>query len=145
MFELKIFQLNSVNESEYAFIVASTEAAFNKNYDCRACLKLYKDPEMVKKAQDLKSCRDPGEFRFQISNVQFRKCPGNYNLPQITNLLSLFFNYEKFGLLPDPGSIWDQNFKSMQILAIMEEIIGDNRKKLMDKEKRAAKAKSQRR
>ena len=91
---------------------------------------------MTKKSQELKSCFSTQAFRFQIGNIKFARCPGNLTNQSISYLLSLFFNYDKFGLLPEKGSYLDQTFKMQQVLSIIESVVADNRKKQREKQER---------
>jgi hypothetical protein len=126
---------------EYVNIVASTEAVFNKLYNCADCLSKFKDPESTRKQQEIKSCFKPSDYRFQISNIKFKKCPGNYTIPQVGYFLTLFFNYEKHGVFPDAGGLFDQNYKLWEILSIIEGVVADNRKKMQNDIDRKNKAK----
>jgi len=104
-------------------------------------LNKFKDPDMTKKAQDLKSCFQSGAFRFQISNIKYARCPGNLSTQSISYLLGLFFTYDKFGILPEKGSYLEQTFKTMEIVGIIESVVSDNRKKAREKQERSLKRK----
>jgi len=121
--------------------VASTEAVFNEQYDCLKCISRFKDKDSAEKQKELKSCLKGNVFRFQISNIKFSKCPGNYSLPQISYYLGLFFIYEKHGILPEGTSLMDSNYKLHQILSIIEDRVEYNRKKIRDKESAKVKRK----
>lgn len=113
--------------------MASTEAVFNDQYDCLKCHNRHKDESLRIKQQDLKSCRKSGDFRFQLSNIQFRRCPGNYVLPQVNYLLSIFHNYQKFGHI-DGINLIDSTHKLYQIISIIENVVEFNREKIRKKE-----------
>ena len=120
-------------------MVTSVEAMFNEQWNCSKCVVRFKDPEALERQFKIKSCKDSGSFRFQIGNIRYNKCPGNFVTPQVSYLLSLFTDYEQHGGFPESGSLLDQCYKTWEIVSIIENTVVENRKRLQDRENKKSK------
>ncbi len=128
-----VLDINSVSDQEYVSLVTSVESVFNPTYDCSKCINRFKDKASLERQFKIKSCTTSGAFRFQIDNIRYNKCPGNYVSPQVSYLLSLFSAHDKHGILPDSGTLLDQTYKTWEIICIIESVVMSNRKKIQDR------------
>lgn len=111
--------LNSLSDLEYVYLVTSIEAVFAEHWDCNKCLRRYTG-ENLQKQLELKGCKGLNDFRYQIENIKYSKCPGNYTLPQVSYLMSVFNQYEQHGKLPTAQNLLDELYKNYEILTIIE-------------------------
>jgi hypothetical protein len=120
---MKIEELNQVSEYEYALLMATIEAMYDKNkrFDCHKCKIKNKGAtnweETNRKERTIKGCFD-AVANWRVDNVMFKKCIGNFVLPSTNNLLTMFNLYER-GLLPYGGSVSNQPAKVMQVFEII--------------------------
>jgi len=47
----------------------------------------------------------------------------------------MFSVYEKHGTLPEKGTLFDQVYKTWEIMSIIESVVEDNRKRIADRQK----------
>lgn len=120
---MKIEGLNQVSEYEYALLMASIEAQYDKNrrFDCHKCKNKNRGATNWQEGnlaeRKIKGCFD-AVANWEVDNVRFKKCVGNFVLPSTNSILNMFRLYEK-GLLPYAGSVTEQPAKIMQIFDII--------------------------
>jgi hypothetical protein len=107
--------------------VASVEASFDSKWSCYHCKKTYDRYDGPKKDRALrnmftkKSCSGETERNYQLENVRFKKCPGNYTDTQVRYLVDWFMMYEK-GVMPFDGPMADQPAKIIEIFELIQSI-----------------------
>jgi hypothetical protein len=68
-----------------------------------------------------KGCEVSGIRNYQIENIRFNRCPGNYTNTQVRYLIDWFLMYEK-GVMPFGGTLSDQPGKLIEIFELIQSI-----------------------
>jgi len=110
-----------------------------KKYHCYTCKNKHKEADDWEKTNRLlrerKGCFDE-IMEYKVDNVIFRKCVGNFILPNTEVYLSMWILYQK-GVMPYPGSYTEQPAKIIQIFNII-----NARKQELSKDKNGNESKS---
>lgn len=124
-------------------LVSSVEAYTEKMFNCYSCLHQYdhhpnKD-RMLADRQRLQACKEPRPNpKFQIEQVKYFKCPGNFYEPSMAYLMEGYEKYKQ-GVMPYPGSFYDQPAKIIEIYKLIDALLVDKRRKAQDEANRKAK------
>jgi hypothetical protein len=105
---------------------------FQENYNCFNCTLKYKDPKIQRSYQESKSCFGGKTWQYQIENIQFKCCPGNFTLPMVSYLLEGYRMFKNLGVLPEKGGLFDQTYKTIEIFQTIGTTIDLLRKKEED-------------
>lgn len=116
---------------ERALLVCTLEAIFNEDdyFTCHKCLSSFSNqPEgddkekLLTKMRKLKGCWGTIRQSYRVDKFEVSTCPGNYSTHQVHEFFSWYLKYEQFGILPYPGSLYDQPAKIMEIFDIIGSI-----------------------
>lgn len=105
--------------TDYIYLLASLEARLEyKKFGCHYCASKYKEKFKEKKRRS-KGCYDLTTKKYQIENIIYKSCIGNYNI-NIEFYLESFRKYDS-GMLPFTGNLSDQPNKIIEIFNIIEQ------------------------
>ena len=149
MILLKSYYLNQITNTDYVFIVSTIEGFTEKQFNCVECNKRYrKHPNkelMDEKLRKKMACTEiKGKARFQIDQVKYYTCPGNFYSFSVASLMEGYHNY-KMGVLPYPGSFFEQPAKVIDIYKMIDALIEDHKRKVQEEHDQKLKRQQSRR
>lgn len=66
-----------------------------------------------------KGCQIGSEVRYQVEDIKFYGCIGNFYSESAVQLIELYYNYQR-GVLPYPGTFLQQPSKVIDILQLID-------------------------
>jgi hypothetical protein len=100
------------------------DSMFNELHDCNKCLlKNKNNPRMLKQ----KGCNTFTPVKKRIGRFIFDTCPGRFAV-NVGDFLLLYSNYQK-GILPENKSLFEQCYKNLILISMIELEINEQREK----------------
>lgn len=97
--------------------MATLERAYDKRWNCHWCLNHQyfgkQKEKMLEKRRRIKGCWGNPASPYQIENIQFNSCIGNFSSYDAQYIIDMYMAYDK-GMIPFPGSISEQPAKLLE-------------------------------
>lgn len=91
----------------------------DEKFNCAKCLNQKRPEHIIEKMRELKGCWQKSEKpRYEIEEIKYYKCIGNYYTPEFTSIWSAFLLYKK-GHMPFGGCLNDQPAKLVETMNIL--------------------------
>ncbi len=99
-------------------------------FQCGMCLRQYpKEPKRLMEYRSGLGCfgvkRKPIH---SLGDYLYSTCPGNFVLPQLPRILTIYKNYER-GIMPFGGPLMNQTVKIIEIFDVIESYKADKAKR----------------
>lgn len=111
-------------------------STFTKRPDYKSKQNQY--DKLLDKQRFQKACLLTDKVKYQLEDIRYYKCIGNFYSDSAVYLMELFYNYER-GVLPFHGSLMDQPAKIIDIFQLIDAMIKSKKAEIQkDMEKEAS-------
>ena len=127
---MKVDDMNNISTYEYIKIVSTVEAILDKRFNCFNCQNMYSEKQDYEKRREtyIQHTRKKREGQscfsinkrciYQLENIKYYTCVGNFYDKSVCCLYEMFILYEK-GVLPYAGALVDQPAKIIEIFQLI--------------------------